>query len=121
MADKDRRSFPRIPDEALALKLNAGDFDTMTHTLNISASGIYCKIDKEIPIMSRVRLALMLPGKGEGEGPRKELNVEGVVVRQHPVIIEGETRHYDVAIFFENLSQKDREAIAAYVARTKKE
>jgi len=119
MVSEERRSFPRIQDEGLSLKLNAGDFDTMTHTLNVSASGIYCKVDKEIPLMSRVRLMLMLPDASKDEKAVKSLEVDGVVVREHPVIIDGSTRHYDIAIFFDNLSEKNREAIQGYISKKK--
>jgi len=113
MVAAERRTFPRVRDEGLALKLNSGDFDTVTHTLDISASGIYCKIDKEIPIMSKVRLKLMVPDPSKSV---RELDVDGVVVREHPVIIDGVIRHYDAAIFFDNLSVKNREMIQAYIA-----
>ena len=117
MSDQERRSFPRINEDGLSLKLNAGDFGTVTHTLNISASGIYCKVDREIPLMSRVKLILMVPDLSKDEKIIKSLEVSGVVVREHPVIINGETRHYDLAIFFEDLSPKDREIISNYITR----
>ncbi len=110
MADQERRAFPRIKDEALSLELKTGDFDVMTHTMDVSASGIYCKVDKEIPLMSRVRLMLMLPDE-------KTVEVTGVVVREHPVIIDGVTKHYDVAIFFDDLSTKNRETIENYISK----
>lgn len=118
MAPAERRRSPRIQDEGLSLKLKGGDFDIMTHTLNLSASGIYCKVEKEIPLMSRVRLVLMVPDAAR-EGKPVQIEVDGVVVRQHPVIINGRVKHYDVAIFFENLEPKDRESIALYIARKK--
>lgn len=117
MVDQERRAFPRIDDEEVSLKLQTSDFDTITHTLNVSASGIYCKIDREIPLMSRVRLVLMLPGASKDD--KAALEVGGVVVREHPVIIDGATKHYDVAIFFEDLSQKNREAILNYISKRK--
>lgn len=119
MTNQERRSFPRIHDEGLSLKLNLGDFDSMTHTLNLSASGIYCKVDKEMPLMSRVRLVLMIPDLSKEERPTTSIEVDGVIVREHPVIIDGSTRHYDVAIFFENLSPKNREIVEKYVAAKK--
>ncbi len=113
MVAAERRKFPRLRDEGLSLKLNSGDFDTVTHTLDVSASGIYCKIDKEIPLMSKVRLKLMVPA----DSPKsvQELDVDGVVVREHPVIIDGVIRHYDAAIFFDNLSAENREMIQTYI------
>ena len=89
----------------------------ITHTLNVSASGVYCKIEREIPLMSRVRLRLMIPDASSPDGTSRRLEVNGVVVREHPVIIDGVTRHFDAAIFFEDLSERDREAIKKYVWR----
>ncbi|MDD5495548.1 MAG: PilZ domain-containing protein [Candidatus Omnitrophica bacterium] len=117
MVPTERRSFPRIADSGLSLKLHSGDFDAITHTLNISASGIYCKLDKEIPLMSRVNLVLMLPDSPKNEDAPKKIEVSGVVVREHPVIIDGKTKHFDVAIFFEDLSQKQRDMISGYISR----
>ena len=121
MVAAERRSFPRVRDEGLSLKLNSGDFDTVTHTLDISASGIYCKIDREIPIMSKVRIKLMVPDSIKPDKGTKELDVDGVIVREHPVIIDGVIKHYDAAIFFDNLSEKSRDAILGYISRKKKE
>ena len=116
MVSQERRKFPRVKDEELSLKLRLDDFDSITHTMNISSSGVYCKLDKELPLMSRVKLMLMIPDPAK-EGVLKDLEVEGVVVRQHPVIIDGVIKHYDVAIFFEDLSEKEKEAIAGYIKR----
>ena len=116
MGLEERRKFPRVKDEGLSLKLRLDDFDSITHTMNISSSGVYCKLDKELPLMSRVRLMLMIPDPAR-EGALKDLEVDGVVVRQHPVTMDGVIKHYDVAIFFEDLSEKDKETIAAYIKR----
>ena len=118
MVSEERRKFPRIQDEGLSLRLEG--FDSVTHTLNVSPSGVYCKVDKELPLMSRLKLALMIPDPSKEDGV-KSMEVTGVVVRQHPVVIDGTTKHYDVAIFFEDLLQKDKEAISAYISRKKGE
>lgn len=115
MANQERRKFPRIHDEGLSLKLDAGDFGTMTHTTDISASGIYCKIGREIPLMSRVKLTIMVPSKSKEDKAARPLEVDGVVVREHPVIIDGDVKHFDVAIFFDNLSEKDKIIIQDYI------
>ncbi len=116
MASQERRKFPRVKDECLSLKLRLDDFDSITHTMNISSSGVYCKLDKELPLMSRVKLMLMIPDPAK-ESTLKKLEVSGVVVRQHPVTIDGTIKHYDVAIFFEDLSEKEKEIIAGYINR----
>jgi len=118
MAEERRRS-PRITDEELSLELHAGDFDAMTHTLNISSSGLYCKVGRDIPLMSRVKLMLMIPDIARNEKEAKGVEVEGVVVRAHPVIIDGQIKHYDIAVFFDNLPPRVKELITNYITRKK--
>ena len=120
MAPTERRKAPRIADDGLSLEVKGGGFDIMTHTLNISASGIYCKVEKEIPLMSRVRIKLMVPDSAKSDKGTRELDVDGVIVREHPVIIDGVIKHYDAAIFFDNLSEKNREIIQDYISSKKK-
>lgn len=117
MTDTERRKAHRIDDGALSVKLKIGDFDAVTHTLNLSTSGIYCKVDKELPLMSRVRLMLMIPDPSKPDNAVTNLELDGVVVREHPVIINDEIKHYDVAIFFDNLSDKDNEIISGYISK----
>jgi hypothetical protein len=115
----ERRTYPRITDEKVSLKLRADQFDaTISQSLNISASGVYCKVDKDIPLLSRVMIVLMLPVEGAGaKNKMKKIETEGVVVRAHPVIENGKILHYDVAVFFDNLSSRDRENIKEYVSK----
>ena len=117
MAAQERRKFQRIEDSGLSLKLEG--FDSITHTLNISPSGVYCKVDKPLPLMSRVRLKLMVPDASKEKGAVKNLEVSGIVVREHPVIVDGSIKHYDIAIFFEDLPSKDKEAITNYISNKK--
>ena len=72
--------------------------------------------NREIPIMSRVRIKLMVPDSVKSDKTTKELDVDGVIVREHPVIIDGVIKHYDAAIFFDNLSPKNREVIQNYIS-----
>ena len=112
----ERRTYPRVSDDNVALQLKIDQFDVITHTLNISASGVYCKISNQLPLMSKVKLVLIFPDPGGAEDKRKTIDVTGVVVREHPVIINGEVKHYDVAIFFDSLSAHEKEMISQYVA-----
>lgn len=120
MVAQERRKSPRLQDESLPLSLKLDGFDSITHTLNISSSGVYCKVDKELPLMSRLKLALVIPDPSK-EGGAENLEVNGIVVREHPVTVDGATKHYDVAIFFEDLSPGDMDIISAYIARKKGE
>lgn len=115
----ERRRYPRLDDEGFDLDVTGAGFDLVAHTLNISASGMYCKVERELSLMSRVGLKLKIPSGADLKNT-SVLDVTGVVVRQHPVIIDGKTKHYDVAIFFDDLSEKDRSIISAYIENRKR-
>jgi len=119
MVNTDRRKYPRIKDEGFDLDVTGIGLDLVAHTLDLSASGLYCKVERELPLMSRVSLKLKIPS---GTDPKdvSTLSVSGVVVRQHPVIIDGKIKHYDVAIFFDDLSEKDRGVISGYIENKKR-
>jgi hypothetical protein len=110
----ERRKYPRIKDKNISIKLSSEGVDTITQSLDVSASGIYCKVKKHIPLMSRVQLVLNLPGKKDQAGP-SNIDVEGIVVREHPVIENGRVHHYDLAIFFDSLLPKHRKKLIQYI------
>jgi hypothetical protein len=118
MQQSERRRFPRINDDGFGLDVKAEGFDIVAHTLNISASGLCCKVSRALPLMARVNLKLMIPDASQSGSPKqgKSMDVNGVVVREHPVVIDGKTKHYDVAIFFDDLPEKHRDAINSYIA-----
>ena len=115
----ERRKFPRISDDRVALKVKTDKFDTsISQSLNISASGVCCKVDKELPLMSRVKMILMLPSDSDNKNAdTNRVETEGVVVREHPVIENGKIMHYDAAIFFDNLTRQQSSAIKEYIAK----
>lgn len=115
---KERRKYPRIQDKDISVQLSGSGFTAITKSLDVSASGIYCKVKERIPLMTKLQIILSLPNKNKPEAPAV-LNIEGVVVREHPVIKDGHVEHYDVAIFFHMLSEKEREKLIKYVNRQK--
>ncbi|MFC1576462.1 PilZ domain-containing protein [Candidatus Omnitrophota bacterium] len=108
MVKKEKRKYPRLKDETISLKVKTEGIDIITKALDISAAGVYCKVENEIPLMSRIKIALVLPGS-------LSIETDGVVVREHPVIVDGKIIHYDVAIFFDSISEKQKDALLDYV------
>ncbi len=114
MTKKDeRREYPRIKDKDISIQLSGEGINTISQSLDVSASGIYCKVDRRVPIMTRVQLALTIPGKSKTAS--KTLEIDGVVVREHPVMKDGRAEHYDVAIFFDALLPKERKILTEYI------
>jgi len=114
----EKRKYPRLQDANVSLKVKSEKSNVITESLNISASGVYCKVQEEIPLMSRIKIILILPKLQIKESPAPKnvkIETDGVVVREHPVIIDGKIEHYDVAIFFDNISARDRELIKEYI------
>jgi len=112
--ESERRKFPRVKDKGIDIQLKGDGFGVITKSLDVSASGVYCKTTDAIPLMTRLDIVLALPGGESGPSPIL-LHIEGVVVRQHPVIRDGKIAHYDVAIFFNFFRPDDREKLAAYI------
>jgi len=116
--NNEKRKYPRLKDEGVSLKVKSGTVDIITKSLDISASGIYCKVENELPIMSRIHVTLIVPKfqkNYSGKFRTSKIETDGVVVREHPVIDSGKIVHHDVAIFFDNISAKDRDALLEYI------
>ena len=116
---KERRKYPRIKDKDISVQISGGGFDALTQSLDVSASGIYCKVKQHIPVMTRLQIVLSLPSKRKSARPII-LNVEGIVVREHPVLIDGHVEHFDVAIFFNSLLPKERDVLINYISEKSK-
>jgi hypothetical protein len=69
--------------------------------------------------MTRVQVVLSLPGRTKTSSPTT-MNIDGVVVREHPVKKDGRIQHYDVAIFFNTLLPREREKLIQYISRKSK-
>ena len=110
----ERRKHPRIKDKNISIKLSGDGVSAITQSLDVSASGVYCKTDTEIPVMTRVQVVLSLPA-GKKTGSSVTMNLDGVVVREHPVRMDGKVQHYDIAIFFNTLLPKERKQLIQYI------
>jgi len=88
--------------------------DLQTETHNISASGAYCTLDRFIPLMTKVSLRFTLPGGMRGA----VVKCTGIVVRVEPAVTKGGGHmQYRVALFFTDLSSRQRSAIERFVRR----
>jgi len=110
---EERRKYQRAKQH-LPLKIADKTFDVITETVDISPAGMYCRITRLLPLMSKIEIVLLLPSRGTGK--QAKIRCKGVVVRTEPVILKDtEKAHHNVAIFFTALSKKDQKIIASYV------
>ena len=108
---KNIRAKKNIP-----LKLADPAFDIITETVDISSSGAYCRVTRNLPPMSKIEVVLLVPGK-DHENPTRKIKCKGVVVRSEPAILkDADKAHYNIAIFFTDISKKDQRVAEDYVA-----
>lgn len=114
----ERRKDPRTMT-SLPLKISKKGLDIITETRNVSCSGVYCRINKPLPLMSKIGITLLLPIQVKDRVSTEKVRCNGVVVRSEPEILkEADTAYQNVAIFFTDLTKKDRTKITQYVLQS---
>lgn len=107
---QERRAAPRIT-ERLRFAITEGSTVLEAETKNLSTSGVYCLVNKFIAPMTKLAVEFSLPRKPHAVLIRST----GVVVRIEPVVQANQRGQYLIAIFFSDLSSRDRESIAQFV------
>ncbi len=111
---KGQRAAAHIP-----VRIAHEDGDIVTETLNISRSGAYCRVNKRIELMTKLKIQILLPPARGLSAARKNqkrlsktIHCQGVVVRVEP---SAENGRFEIAIFFNEIAQRDAESINDYV------
>lgn len=108
----EKRRHPRLK-KSVPLKISGGDFDIVTETENVSLSGAYCKIDRYIEPMTKLKILMLLPLPYKKKIVSKKIECEGVVVRtKNPA---PGSNQYNIAIFFSDLTNKDKKVLSECV------
>ncbi len=110
---QDKRKHPRLSHN-IPIKICLENGDIVTDTANISRSGVYCRVEKYIEPMTKLKIHLLLPIVRGGKNTTRKITCQGIIVRTEPV--SGKDDCY-VAVFFNDISSKDSESIASYVAQ----
>ena len=110
----ERRRHPRM-SERLQFKLKTEDFDVLTETINLSPLGVYCQVNKHIPLMTSLKMVLALPHGDEEKESDYYVETNGVVVRVEEVLSEADVSSvYNIAIYFNEIKESDKEKLANY-------
>jgi len=107
----ERRKDPRVSGN-IPVKICQDSGDIITETRNISRSGAYCRVNRYIEPMTKMKVCLMLPVTKSGRKTARKVSCEGVVVRVEEA---SEGKAYNIAIFFSDISPKNAEMISDYV------
>ena len=110
----ERRKDIRV-DCQVPLKICQEDGDIVTETGNISRSGAYCRVNRYIEPMTKLQTHLLLPiKKSNGKTVTKKISCQGIIVRTEQQEVDGK---YKIAIFFNDINQRDSEVISEYIHR----
>lgn len=109
---KERRKHPRVA-EKIPLKIKDEGFDAISVTKNISCSGVFCQVEGYFPLLSKVKIVILLPS--EGKVRTCPIHIEGVVVRSEPVKSDPESNSRNIAIFFNKIKRRDAVKISNYI------
>ncbi len=109
----DRRQDTRFY-ESIPVKISSEDFDFVTETINLSRSGVYCRIDKYVEPMTKLKIHLLLPFKRDNKIVTKKVSFHGIIVRTESV---PDKNTFNVAIYFNEISKRDVEIVADFVSQ----
>jgi hypothetical protein len=108
---QEKRSAPRA-DTHIPLKITQEDGDIVTASVNLSRSGVYCRVNKRLHFMTKLKIQLLLPSQRDDKSVAKTIHCEGVIVRVEP---PNEAGCYNIAIFFSEIARRDAEFIDDYI------
>lgn len=109
----ERRRSIRI-DEAFPFRIGAEGFEIEATSLNISATGVMCFLERDIPLMTKLSLAIPLDRTGVSPADSTNvLRIKGVVVRKERDLMSDRIQ---VAIFFSDMSDSDRQIFNKFIA-----
>lgn len=111
---KEKRQCPRVV-KVLPIKLSDNDFDILTETTNISASGTYFPLGKPLELMTKLKVVLLVPITTRNKTKTiQKITCSGVIVRCE---IAGEDTKYPyrAAMYFSDLTDRDRKTLRLFV------
>ena len=113
---RERRQSPRISAK-LAMQVAGGDEASVvtTESINLSASGIQFGSRHFLSPLTKVALTLLLPPFGRSLRRERMLQVQGVIVRCEERTGPRQTTRYELACYFTDLAEGDRELIEQYI------
>lgn len=101
----DRRRAVRV-DTEFPFRIAHRSYETEAVTVNISTSGVYFCVDKDIPMMTKLDLGISLPKS------KKIIRAKGIVVRKEKNENAG---GYSIAATFSEIKPADRKALEKFI------
>lgn len=114
----DRREYPRFHIHiplSLAVSGDAQESSLNATALNVSENGVYCIVDHYLPMFDKVLVTFVLPEE-QDNSYHLVSRCEGIVVRIEPEEEEAGCTEYQAAVYFNSLTQPERELLQSLIA-----
>lgn len=109
----EKRRSVRIA-ESFIFKIGHQAYDFQAISINLSSHGVLGIVDRDIPMMSQVKLALQLPAASRKGSTSRTIQMKGVVVRKDRDVRTG---RYLVAIYFSTIKPADQKRLEQFISR----
>ena len=107
----ERRKYPRAKADFHA-EIDNGFEAVRTKVDNISCSGIYCEVNKKVPLMTKLDLNMLIPTTFPSMGEFFRVHCSSVVVRTELSKHKGK---YNIAVLFSDLSESAKNKLSSYI------
>jgi hypothetical protein len=119
-SESDRREHPRFDAE---FAVQVADRDgvlpqgtIVSQSRNISLSGIYCRVNHFIPVLTKLQLTLLLPFRGKKRDVKTQVvKADAAVVRATPSKAQAGASDYEIACAFLGLEDDAKKSLARYI------
>ncbi len=112
---EEQRRHPRSK-KTIPFKIKTGDSTIATETIDLSCIGAYCQVDKYIPSMTNLKIVIALPCEDQEDGV-EYVECNGVVVRVESVLSNNGGNMHNIAIFFNEIDEPEKEKIANFLEK----
>jgi integration host factor subunit alpha len=113
--NKERRRHPRISKQ-LPFNFKTQDFEIFSKTINLCCNGVYCTVNKSIPLMTNLKVALALPHGNKSE-ELEYVECNGVVVRVERDKPKANKKSVNnIAIYFYDISESEKARINHFLS-----
>lgn len=107
----ERRTSVRI-EEVLPFQIDHNGYEIEAKTVNISAHGAMCLVDKEIPTMTQLDIVLTLPPTQKPKQAAKKIRAKGIVVRKES---DPDSDGFLIAIYFSDMKEPSRLILEKFI------
>ena len=110
----ERRRSVRIV-ESFVFKIGRQGYESRALSVNLSAHGVLAIIERDIPLMTQLEIALQLPlPLRKGSERPAPIAIKGVVVRKRR---DPRTGRFLIAVYFSSVKASDQKKLEQFIGR----